>query len=111
MKTIFVSALTLFAMSGVATAQDMKMGGQPADKANMDAMKKMQSAMPTKGSGDPDKDFVMMMIPHHQGAIDMAKVEMQYGKNPTLKKMAAKMVKDQEREITQMIDQQKKLEK
>jgi len=39
-------------------------------------------------SGDPDRDFVSMMIPHHQGAIDMAKVEVLYGKDPALRRLA-----------------------
>jgi uncharacterized protein (DUF305 family) len=93
-----------------AFAQDMNMqggtdmSGSPADQANMQAMQKMQNDMPKKGSGNPDRDFVMMMIPHHQGAIDMAHVEIQYGKDPKLKRMAAKIVKDQEKEIREMKD-------
>lgn len=43
-------------------------------------------------SGNPDHDFAMMMIPHHQGAIDMAKIELQYGKDPLLRGMAEKIV-------------------
>jgi uncharacterized protein (DUF305 family) len=98
-------AAAFVAIPSLASAQDMKgmnMGGSPADQANMAAMEKMQNDMPKQGTGDPDKDFVTMMIPHHQGAIDMAKVELQYGKDPALRKMAAKIVKDQEKEISQM---------
>jgi uncharacterized protein (DUF305 family) len=53
-------------------------------------------------SGDTDKDFVAMMAPHHQGAIDMAKVELQYGKDASLRKLAQGIVKAQEREIGEM---------
>jgi uncharacterized protein (DUF305 family) len=93
------------ALPSLASAQDMKgmnMGGNPSDQANMAAMEKMQKDMPKQGTGNPDKDFVTMMMPHHQGAIDMAKVELQYGRDPALKKMASKIVKDQEKEISQM---------
>jgi uncharacterized protein (DUF305 family) len=89
----------------LASAQDtkgMNMGGSRSDQANMAAMEKMQNDMPKQGTGNPDKDFVTMMIPHHQGAIDMAKVELQYGKDRALKKMASKIVKDQEKESSQM---------
>jgi uncharacterized protein (DUF305 family) len=105
-KTTLIAAF-FFTIPTLASAQDMKgmdMGSSPADQANMQAMHKMQDAMPKQGTGNPDKDFVTMMIPHHQGAIDMAKVEIQYGKDSKLKRMAAKIVKDQEREIREMQD-------
>jgi uncharacterized protein (DUF305 family) len=104
----FVLTLALCAaMPGLVLAQGMSKGGSPADKANMEAMQKMQSDMP-KLSGEPDKDFVAMMIPHHQGAIDMAKVELQYGKDPTLKAMAKTIISAQEKEIKKMMDWQNK---
>ncbi len=72
------------------------------DKANMAAMDKMMQDMPKSGSGDADKDFITMMIPHHQGAIDMAKVELQYGTNPAMKKLAKAIIVAQEKEIAEM---------
>ena len=74
----------------------------PASKGHMDAMSKMQASMPKDHGNDPDAGFARMMIPHHQGAIDMAKVELQYGKDPMLRTMAEKMIKDQEREIAEL---------
>ena len=59
----------------------------------------MDDMMAMKSTGDPDKDFAMMMIPHHQGAIDMAEVELKYGKDQTLKKMARKIISAQKQEI------------
>jgi uncharacterized protein (DUF305 family) len=50
-------------------------------------------------SGDADKDFAMMMISHHQGAIDMAEVELKYGKDAALKEMAKKIIDAQKKEI------------
>ena len=75
----------------------------------MDGMQKMNQEMAAApATGDPDKDFVAMMIPHHQGAIDMAKVELAKGKDPTIRKMAKDIVAAQQREIKQMTDWQKK---
>ncbi len=77
--------------------------GSPADKAMMTGMQKMQqdmSAAPV--TGNADRDFVAMMIPHHAGAIDMAKVELQYGKDPTLRAMARGIIAAQEKEIAEM---------
>jgi YVTN family beta-propeller protein len=52
------------------------------------AMMRMDAGMDIASSGDADHDFAAMMIPHHQGAIDMAMLELQYGKNPILKRLA-----------------------
>ena len=53
-------------------------------------------------TGDPDHDFVAMMIPHHQGAIDMAKAELLYGKDPVLRRLAQEIIVTQEQEIEVM---------
>src|SRR4051795_6244365 len=63
------------------------------------AMQHMQQGMDMPMSGDPDRDFAQMMIPHHQGAIDMARIELESGKDPKLRQMAQKVIEDQEREI------------
>lgn len=95
-------AIAALMATTVVTPGLSQSGGSPATKGYMDAMSKMQSGMPKDHKGDPDTDFARMMIPHHQGAIDMAKVEIQYGKDPDLRKMAEKMVKDQEKEIADL---------
>jgi uncharacterized protein (DUF305 family) len=53
-------------------------------------------------TGNPDHDFATMMIPHHQGAIDMAKVELVYGKDPALRRLAQEIIVTQEQEIEVM---------
>lgn len=53
-------------------------------------------------TGDPDHDFAAMMIPHHQGAIDMAKVELLYGKDPVLLRLAQEIIVAQDQEIALM---------
>jgi len=70
------------------------------EKEMMSAHKKMmEDMMAMKPTGDPDKDFAMMMVPHHQGAIDMAEVQLKYGKDPQLKKMAQDIIDAQKKEI------------
>ena len=104
------AAATLFALvagsSVPAFAQmqhQMDQADNPADKAFIGAMRDMMVGMhqhmPT---GDTDRDFVVMMLPHHQAAVDMAKAELQYGKDPELKTLAQSIVTDQEREIALM---------
>ena len=73
-----------------------------ADKAFDQSMRTMMMGMHQKPTGDADKDFVNMMMPHHQSAIDMAKVELQYGKDPVLRKLAEDIVAAQEKEIAGM---------
>ena len=95
LATIVVAAPVL----GAAATQDT----QAEMQSFMDAHHKMMAAMEgMKATGDADKDFVMMMIPHHQGAIDMAKVEVQYGKDPMLREMAQQIITSQQKEIDEM---------
>ena len=58
--------------------------------------------MKEKSQDNPDIDFVTMMIPHHQGAIDMAKVLLLHGKDPEMKNLALQIITDQQTEIDQM---------
>lgn len=74
----------------------------PAGMAYMQGMERMNADMNAAMSGDPDRDFVVMMIPHHQGAIDMAKVQLEYGKDTELRKLSEAIVAAQEGEIAFM---------
>jgi uncharacterized protein (DUF305 family) len=73
-----------------------------AEEAFKEANDTMMHDMMKPMTGDPDKDFVMMMLPHHQGAIDMAKVQLKYGKDPTLRALAKAIIEAQEKEIQEM---------
>jgi uncharacterized protein (DUF305 family) len=85
----------------------------PADRMNPNAEKFMQAmnagmqtmdrdmaAAPMKGN--VDHDFVMMMLPHHRGAIDMAKAELSYGQDPVMRRLAQEILVDQQSEIDAM---------
>jgi uncharacterized protein (DUF305 family) len=74
----------------------------PFLKDNDSAMTKMMNDMTIKPTGDVDRDFVAMMVPHHQGAIDMAQAELRYGHNARLRRIAQKIVVDQTQEIALM---------
>ena len=75
----------------------------PSTAALKAAMMKMEGAMPGF-TGDPDKDFAAHMIPHHEGAVAMANVLMQYGKSPEMRKLAEDIIKSQAAEIAVMRD-------
>ena len=71
-------------------------------KENEAAMTKMMNDMAARPTGDVDRDFVAMMNPHHQGAIDMAVIELRYGKNEQLRRIAQEIIVDQMQEIAAM---------
>jgi uncharacterized protein (DUF305 family) len=107
----YALALT-FAMSVPAFAQDHGVhsshsapAADPAFAAQMQAHEKMAAGMgAVQPSGDPDVDFVRMMIPHHQGAIDMAEAELKFGKDESRKDLARQIIEAQTREIAEMQD-------
>jgi uncharacterized protein (DUF305 family) len=65
-------------------------------------MDKMMAGMSAKPGGDVDGDFTAMMIPHHQGAIDMAQAELLYGRNEQLRRIAQQIIVEQQQEIIAM---------
>jgi len=67
-----------------------------------EAVARMHRAMNVPFTGDADRDFARMMIPHHQGAIDMALVELRYGKDERLKRLAQEIIVEQQQEIAVM---------
>jgi hypothetical protein len=75
---------------------------QPFLSENAAAMDKMMADMTIKPTGDVDRDFVAMMVPHHQGAVDMAKAELKYGHNEQLRRLAQEIVVTQLQEIPAM---------
>ena len=66
------------------------------------AMNRMMADMTIKPTGDVDRDFVTMMVPHHQGAIDMARAELKYGRNEQLRRLSQEIIVTQQQEITAM---------
>lgn len=90
--------------SGHTMTQDSAAPATPAETGYKRAMETMHKAMSTMPySGNADVDFVRGMIPHHQAAIDMAKVLLQHGgKDPEIRKLAQDIISAQEKEIDQM---------
>ena len=109
MSMKIITLLSALAFAAPAFAEDMQMdmskpmGDHGASShAFAEANAKMHKDMTIKMTGNADVDFVRGMIPHHQGAIDMAKIELQYGKDPEIRKLAEAVIKAQEAEIAEM---------
>ena len=111
MRAVLLLAAAL--LGGPAAAQTMQHthgemsalpppNAAPATLAYQAAVAKMHQGMDIPMTGDADRDFVAGMIPHHQGAIDMAEVELRYGKNTELRQLAQEIVAAQQKEIALM---------
>jgi uncharacterized protein (DUF305 family) len=100
------AAIAQTAASGSDAMPGMNMEQHAAGKTDVSstaADQKMMSGMSgVQYTGDADRDFVAHMIPHHQGAVEMAKVELKYGKDVKLRKLAKDVIAAQEKEIAFM---------
>lgn len=86
--------------AAVSTHQGMD-HAKPADPFGA-SMARMHEDMAVEPSGDVDLDFARGMVPHHQGAIDMAEVELEKGSDPTMRRLAQSVITSQEAEIAGM---------
>ncbi|GEP00950.1 CopM family metallochaperone [Methylobacterium haplocladii] len=113
------SVLTAFVLASALTAAvalaegghhhdhampEAKTTDTPATKAFREADAQMHKDMAIRYSNDVDLDFVRGMIPHHRGAVAMAKVALAHSQNPEIRRLAEKIVKAQDVEIAQMQD-------
>ena len=97
-RSIVILAAGVLVTSAGAVAAD----SETFASAMTAAIERMHHAMLAAPTGNPDHDFARMMIPHHQGAIDMAKVELIYGKNQRLRRLSQAIIVEQQQEIAVM---------
>ena len=96
------SVLLCMSLAAAAAVSIAATSQTPFLAENDAAMERMMNGMNIKPTGDVDRDFVAMMIPHHQGAIDMAVAELRYGSNVQLRRIAQEIIVSQQQEIAAM---------
>ena len=99
-------AAPLPVMAQEATGHEGHMMGDmgPASMAFMEANDRMHQNMMMEYTGNADVDFIKGMIPHHQGAVEMAKIVLEHGTDPDVKKLAEEIIAAQETEIKWMTE-------
>jgi uncharacterized protein (DUF305 family) len=112
MRSIGIALILCLFLPSIAVAQSrahrvaQSASDSPAtgfSLAMTQAMARMDAGMmAAKPTGNPDHDFATMMIPHHQGAIDMAKAQLLYGRDPVLRRLAQEIIVAQQQEIEVM---------
>jgi uncharacterized protein (DUF305 family) len=111
LAAVAAAALLLFQGAARAEAHAPRMApqhrGGPAAADTFssmmgEAMSRMDAGMNVAPTGDPDRDFARMMIPHHQGAVDMALAELRFGKDERLRRLAQGIIVEQRQEIALM---------
>jgi uncharacterized protein (DUF305 family) len=106
LRSLAGGAVLAASLLGACAAQAQSASPRPGEQLFLDennaAMDRMMAGMAVKPTGDVDRDFVEMMIPHHQGAIDMAMAVLKYGKNEQLRRIAQEIIVDQQQEIAAM---------
>jgi uncharacterized protein (DUF305 family) len=101
--TLATLALPAFAQQGHQGHGARPSANEPASTREFRvANDKMHRDMNIRFTGDADRDFAAGMIPHHQGAIDMARVVLRHGKDPEMRRLAESIIAAQEAEITQL---------
>lgn len=86
---LLLPAIALSAAGWVSAANDDEVAFLAANAA---AMSKMMAAMTVQPTGDVDRDFVAAMVPHHQGAIEMAQAVLRYGRNERVRRLAQEII-------------------
>ena len=101
MKYRIMLALT----AGLTATGFSQLRAQETDLAAVfrSASDRMHDAIVGEFSGDPDVDFVMAMIPHYEGSIDMARIALEYGKDPQVRQLAEHIANDHQLELDTMI--------
>jgi uncharacterized protein (DUF305 family) len=105
-RSLCIGIVLSWSVLGLAAAQERHQhapghagDGGPATEAYHAAAERMHREMTVELTGDPDVDFARGMIPHHQGAIDMARAVLAHGRDPEIRALAEAIVAAQEKEI------------
>lgn len=96
------ACVLLLGLATGAVAQGQESDADTFASVMRSAMARMDRDMMVQASGNADRDFAAMMIPHHQGAVEMAEAELRFGHDPVLRRLAQGIVVEQQQEIAVM---------